>query len=65
MDKLKQLNLKQNLTAPIKKGDVIGNVIYKIDGEVIGEQNVYALENAPEMTWKELFVRTFKKYCLI
>ena len=40
----KVYEIPQNINAPIKKGDVVGRVLYKLDGEIIGQCEVYADE---------------------
>lgn len=41
----KVYEIPQKINAPINKGDVVGRVLYKIDGEIIGQSEVYAGEN--------------------
>lgn len=38
----------QNLQAPIKKGDKVGELIIQFDNNIIGTQPLYALEEVPE-----------------
>lgn len=41
MDKIEmKLNLRESLVAPINKGDTLGNVVYNLDGEPIGEKEI-------------------------
>lgn len=44
------ISLGENLTAPIKKGDIIGKVTYRIDDEVIGNQDIVAEKNVYRIT---------------
>lgn len=57
--------IPESIDAPVKKGTVIGKVIYTLDGEKIGETPIYALESAKKMTFGEMFSRLIKKYLLI
>jgi len=57
--------IPESIEAPVRAGDVIGKITYTLDGQLIGEQEVYALEDAEKMTWGELFIRYIKKYCLM
>ena len=57
--------LPDSINAPVVKGDVIGKVIYSLNGETIGEDDVIASENVPAMTFGEMFIRLLKKYIMI
>lgn len=37
--------LPESVSAPIRKGDTVGRVVYTLDGEVIHESAIYALED--------------------
>lgn len=51
-----QMILKQNLTAPIKKGDVIGAVEYYLNDEVIGSVDIIAGETVGKMSFWTAFL---------
>lgn len=36
----KEINLRSNLEAPVKEGEIIGTMSYYIDGEFVGESNI-------------------------
>lgn len=67
IDKSKQGKVEQEyiipekITAPIKVGDVVGEVIYKIDGEQIGASNIYVKEDVEKIRFGDLFVRILKR----
>ncbi len=44
----KSTEFNKNITAPLKKGDVIGHVIYRLDGKDIGSINIMAAENVEQ-----------------
>ena len=50
------------MKAPIKKGDVVGKVIYKINGETVGEGKVFALEDIKKLGYIDLFKKILKIY---
>lgn len=54
--------LEKNLKAPIKKGDVVGKVIYKINGETVGEGKIFALEDIKKLGYFDLFKKILKIY---
>lgn len=41
----KQIQIKEGITAPVKKGDVLGKAVFMLEGEVIGETDIIAAEN--------------------
>lgn len=51
-----KLNLKENLTAPIKKNDVLGAVDFYVGEEQIGSVNVTAAESVDKMTFLTAFL---------
>lgn len=40
--------LSQDLQAPIKKGDKVGELVIQFDNNVLGTQNLYALQDVPQ-----------------
>lgn len=59
-----EVSLRDNIQAPISKGDTVGEVIYKIDGQIVGKQNVVALESIKRLTYSDLFKRILKIYLI-
>ncbi len=57
--------LPESVQAPVKRGDVIGKVIYTADGQTIAEDSVYALEDVPKISFFQYFGMLLKKYFLI
>lgn len=47
------------LCAPIKKGDVVGRIVYYCDGKEIGFVNLYATESIENINYKSFFERLF------
>ena len=41
----KEIQIKEGITAPVKKGDILGKAVFMLDGEVIGETDIIATEN--------------------
>lgn len=54
-------DIPDKLTAPINKGESIGSIIYKIDGEQIGKSEIYPAENIEKITVGEIFKRILKR----
>ncbi|MCG3728588.1 D-alanyl-D-alanine carboxypeptidase family protein [Vibrio cincinnatiensis] len=61
------IELDKDLQAPLKQGEVVGKVIYQVEGRQVGEASLIALESVEEGNWfkrlldslKRLFVRWF------
>ena len=43
------ISKKEELNAPVKKGEVVGSIIYKLDGEIIDEAEIYSSESVDEI----------------
>lgn len=56
-----EYDIPEYLVAPIKEGDIVGSIVYKIDGEQIGVSNIYAKDNAERITLITLMQRILKK----
>ncbi len=52
--------LPESIAAPIKKGDKVGEIIYKVDGTEIGRANIVADENVEKISFFTLLPRMFK-----
>ncbi len=60
-----ELELPERISAPVKAGDVVGKVIYKIDDREVGSGNIYAMESVERNSYGSLFLKLIKKYLLI
>ncbi|MDY3846088.1 MAG: D-alanyl-D-alanine carboxypeptidase family protein [Eubacteriales bacterium] len=52
------------IAAPIKAGDEVGKIIYKVNGEVIGENKIYALEDVDKISFPKLLGRMLEMFLL-
>lgn len=59
------VELPEDLTAPIKKGEVIGKIIYKINGNSIGESQILANINVEKIDFWGVFKNIFIKISLL
>lgn len=61
---LKKVNIKYDIpdkiTAPFKKGDVVGKMYFYIGNEKIGESDVYVNETVKSISFFEVFIRLIK-----
>ncbi len=56
-----EVNLGTIVSAPISAGDVVGNVVFKIDGQKIGENNIVAMTDVPKIGFLQMFEKNLKK----
>ena len=56
----KEYSIPEKLVAPFKQGEVVGYVVYKLDGEEIGKSEVFVKEDVAEITAFDLFMRMLK-----
>ena len=67
MDKVKSeditsfVSINENIDAPIKKGDVVGKIVYKYKEEEIGSVNIIADEDNAKQTYTDSLLKTLKK----
>lgn len=61
----KEIIINDNVTAPICAGDSVGRIVYKCNGNIIGEIPLIALENVQEMKFFDYFVKSLQKFVLI
>lgn len=61
----KEIVLNEAVNAPISKGDIVGKIIYKINGNTIGEENIIASESVKKINFLEYYLRTIKKFFII
>ncbi len=51
------IELPENISAPVKSGDVIGKVVFTLDGREIGKVDIYAAENVDKISFLGLWYR--------
>lgn len=51
-----QINLKQNLTAPVTKNQIVGTVDFYLNDEMIGQVDIIASHNVDKMTFLTAFL---------
>lgn len=53
---------RNSVSAPIKKGEVVGTVTYYLEGEVVGEGNIVAATDVEKATFKQMLPYTIKRF---
>ncbi len=57
-----KIEVKENLLAPIKKGDVIGELIIEKNGEVLHSSPLVAGDDVQSASWWHMFKRVLSKF---
>ncbi len=57
----KVINLPEQLTAPINRGDAIGEAVYRLDGERIGSVSIYADVTIEKAGYLDYVGKVFKR----
>lgn len=58
----KKLQLKKNLKAPVKKGDIVGSLVYELEGKEIGKVDVAASENVKKAGFLDYLKRVTSRF---
>lgn len=56
--------LDEKISAPVVKGDSVGKVKYLLDGNLLAERDITAVDNVEKITFLELFVKMLGIYLL-
>lgn len=59
---VQELQMEENRKAPIEKNQKVGEVVYKLDGEIIGKSNIIAKEKVEKMNLITMCQNIFKKW---
>ena len=59
-----KLDIPDAVSAPIKKGDVVGSVTFTLDGEEMGKTDVVASEDIDKISFFEVWYRILAKFLL-
>ncbi len=56
----REVQLNEYLVAPIKKNEVIGKTVYKLNGEIVGESDIIALETVNKISFFHYLLKVIK-----
>ena len=59
-----ETTINENVVAPIKKGDIVGSVNYKLNGEIIGKSDIYCTENIEKISFWEYVMKILNNFIL-
>ncbi|MFU0828008.1 MAG: serine-type D-Ala-D-Ala carboxypeptidase [Lachnoclostridium sp.] len=63
-DITKEITLDENVTAPVKENDKVGEITYKLGGQKIGTVDIVAAENVEKAKFKHYFIQVLRKLLL-
>lgn len=58
----RKFEYKKNLAAPVKKGEIIGRVVYTMNDQTLEEIPVYAAKKVPKATYTDCLGRLIKRW---
>ena len=58
----RSVEMKESLSAPVKKGDIIGEMALILDGETIAKANIVAEGDVAKMSFAKTYVNILKKW---
>jgi len=56
----KRYSIPETLSAPLKAGDIVGEIVYTLDGEEIGKSEIYVDCDVEKINLFELYIRILK-----
>ena len=59
----KTISLPQELTAPVTRGDAVGEAVYKLNGQRIGSVSILADVTIEKAGYKDYLIKVWKLYC--
>ena len=60
----RSVEIKENISAPIDKGECVGSIIYSCNGTEIGRSDILSKESVEKISFLELYLRILKKSIL-
>lgn len=58
----KEVLLEEELTAPIEKGEAVGKVVYRLNGEILGEVPILAGESVEKAEFLDYLKKLWERY---
>ena len=56
------VHLPESVKAPIKRGEVVGSIVFKLNGQVIDEINIMALQDGEKATTGQYFNKLIQQW---
>lgn len=60
----KRFDIPNSITAPIKKGDIVGSIEYYLNNDLIGKNEIISENNIEKIDFLTLFVRILSKFLI-
>lgn len=61
----KEVLIKEEIKAPVKENEQIGTIVYKLDGEEIGQVPIVAATDVRKAKFGDYFMKALKKYFIM
>lgn len=61
-DITKEININKKIKAPVREGDIVGNISYYIGDKLIGTVNICSTDNVRESGYMDYFKKMWYKY---
>ena len=58
----KEIVLDSYLTAPVKKNEIVGKILYKLNGEVVGESNIISTQTIDKLSFFGYVAKILKNF---
>lgn len=59
-----EYDIPECIEAPVHEGDVIGRIVYKSNGEYIGEADVKSMQSVDKISFSEQFINILKIFLM-
>ena len=59
----KSLSLPPEFEAPVKRGDAVGEAVYKLNGERIGSVSILSDVTIEKARYKDYLIRVWRLFC--
>ena len=59
----KTISLPPELIAPVKRGDAVGEAVYKLDGQRIGSVSILSDVTIDKAGYKDYLMKVWRLYC--
>ena len=60
----KTFNVPQKISAPIRNGEEIGTIEYKLNGKILGKSGIVSTQNIEKIDYWRLFVKILSKFLI-
>ena len=59
-----EINLPKTMTAPVKNGEHVGDIVYSLNGDIYRKETVFVKENVYRIDYKYCLVNVMQRFLL-